>query len=160
MKELKKAKNFYLIKLVSKWKTVIRKKHFLVFYFRDSKLVPINSALNSASNGKCWNQNLFTESWPWIVWMEKDRSNFDCDRLTCDPLCFLPKTAQIMQKVTTFFLERREEVEPWFWHIWIAQSLKFLYTTANIFFNFGHLQGKTRGQIWNKCANFGSVPFP
>ena len=43
-------KNFYLIKLVSKWKRAIREKHtnFLLFYSCDLKLVSIDSALNSA----------------------------------------------------------------------------------------------------------------
>ena len=43
--------NFYLIKLVSKWKRTIRKGHtsFLAFYFWDLKLVSIVSALNSTS---------------------------------------------------------------------------------------------------------------
>ena len=45
-------KNIYLIKLVSKWKRAIRKGRtiFLVFHFWDLKLVPIDSALNSASD--------------------------------------------------------------------------------------------------------------
>ena len=47
---LEKGKNLYLIKSVLKWKRAIRKMHtrFLVFHFWDLKLVPINSALNSA----------------------------------------------------------------------------------------------------------------
>ena len=35
--------------------------------------------------------------------------------------CFLAKVAQIFEEVIVFFPERREEIEPWFWHIWIAQ---------------------------------------
>ena len=49
-----KRKNLYLIKLVTKWKRAIRKGHtsFLVFHFWDLELVPIHSALNSASTKK------------------------------------------------------------------------------------------------------------
>ena len=47
--------------------------------------------------------------------------------------CFLGKIAQILQKVIVFFLERGYEVEPWFWHVWIAQWLKFLPTRAYLF---------------------------
>ena len=44
-------KNFYLIKLVSKGKNAIRKRHTgcLLFNFWDLNLVQIDSALNSAS---------------------------------------------------------------------------------------------------------------
>ena len=47
-----KRKNLYLIKLVSKCKRAIRKGHtsFLVFHFWDLKLMPTDSALNSASS--------------------------------------------------------------------------------------------------------------
>ena len=47
-----KRKNYYLIKLVSKSKREIRKKHtsFLVFHFWDLKFMPNESALNSASD--------------------------------------------------------------------------------------------------------------
>ena len=45
-------KDLYLIKLVSKWKRAIKKEHtsFLLFHFLGLKLVPINSAINSASD--------------------------------------------------------------------------------------------------------------
>ena len=48
---LQQRKNPYLTKLVSKWKRALRKGYanFLVFLFLDLKLVPIDSALNSAS---------------------------------------------------------------------------------------------------------------
>ena len=47
----KRGTNLHLIKLVSKQKWVIRKEYtsFLLFYFWDLKLVPIDSALNFAS---------------------------------------------------------------------------------------------------------------
>ena len=41
--------------------------------------------------------------------------------------CFLAKVAQILQKVIVFFRERGEEIDPWFWHILIAQWLKSCY---------------------------------
>ena len=49
---LEKMKNLYLIKLVSKWKRAIRKGHtnFFLFHFWDLILVPIDTALNSASD--------------------------------------------------------------------------------------------------------------
>ena len=72
--------------------------------------------------------------------------------------CFLAKIAQILQNWSCFFLERGEEIEPWFWHIWIAQWLK-VSPLLLIFFDFGHLQVETCGQNWTKSANFGSVSF-
>ena len=47
--------------------------------------------------------------------------------------CFLAKIAQILQKVIVFFLEREKKIEPWFWHIWIAQWLKFSPNTPYLF---------------------------
>ena len=47
--------------------------------------------------------------------------------------CFLAKIAQILLKEIMSFMERGQEVEPWFWHIWIAQWLKSFLTTAYIF---------------------------
>ena len=51
-----KMKSPYLIRLVSKWKREIKKGHtsFLFFHFWDLKLVPIDSALNSASGNLTW----------------------------------------------------------------------------------------------------------
>ena len=54
----------------------------------------------------------FTESWPRIVWLKHDMSNFDSDPLTINPPCFLPQISQIVQKVIVFFPERVEEVKP------------------------------------------------
>ena len=56
-----------------------------------------------------------------------------------------------------FVPEREEEIKTSFWHIWIAQWLKFFRTTA-YFFDFG--QEEKMGQSWTKSANFGSLPFP
>ena len=60
--------------------------------------------------------------------------------------CSLAKIAQILQKVIVFFLERGEETEPRFWHIWIAQWMKFFSTTAYIF-RFRPFSG---GNFWSK----------
>ena len=49
------------------------------------------------------------------------------------PPCFLVKLSQILQKVIVFFPERREEIKISFWHIWIAQWLKFFRSTAYFF---------------------------
>ena len=76
------------------------------------------------------------------------------------PPCFLVKISQILQKVIVFFPEKGDEIKTSFWHIWIAQWLKFFRTAAYFFFNFGHLQEEKRGQSSTKSANFGSVPFP
>ena len=48
-------------------------------------------------------------------------------------LCFLPKLAQILQKVIVFFPERGDEIEPWFWNICITQWLKFFLATVYLF---------------------------
>ena len=47
--------------------------------------------------------------------------------------CFLAKIAQILQRVIVFFLERGEQIELWFRHIWIVQWLQFFPTTAYLF---------------------------
>ena len=49
------------------------------------------------------------------------------------PPCFLVKLSQILQKVIVFFPERGEEIKISFWHIWIAQWLKFFRSTAYFF---------------------------
>ena len=72
--------------------------------------------------------------------------------------CFRAKIVQILQKVILFFLERGEKIEPWLWHIWIAQWLK-VSPLLLIFFDFSHLQRETCGQSWTKSANFKSVSF-
>ena len=62
--------------------------------------------------------------------------------------CFLAKIAQILQTIIVFFLERGEEIEPWFWHIWIAQWLKFFPTTAYIF----RFRASSGGNGWSKLG--------
>ena len=109
----------------------------------------------SLKTGKCWNQIDQESDWNRILililililtlWL-------------VTPPCFLPKISQIVQKVIVFFPERWEEIEPWFWHIWIAQWMKFS-SLLLIFFDFGHLQRETRAQSWNKTANSGYVLF-
>ena len=47
--------------------------------------------------------------------------------------CFLAKIAQILQTIIVFFLERGEEIQPWFWHISVAQWLKCFPITAYLF---------------------------
>ena len=49
------------------------------------------------------------------------------------PPCFLVKLPQILQKVIVFFPERGGEIKTLFWHIWIAQWLKFFRTTTYFF---------------------------
>ena len=49
------------------------------------------------------------------------------------PPCFLVKLPQILQKVIVFFPEGGGEIKTLFWHIWIAQWLKFFRTTTYFF---------------------------
>ena len=49
------------------------------------------------------------------------------------PLCFLVKLPQILQKVIVFFPETGGEIKTLFWHIWIAQWLKFFRSTTYFF---------------------------
>ena len=64
--------------------------------------------------------------------------------MICDPTLFPGKIAQTLQIV--FFLERGEEIEPWFWHIWIAQWLKLFPTTAYYF----RFRPSSEGKGWSK----------
>ena len=108
--------------------------------------------LYSCKAGKCWNQHVFTN-------LQKRCQILILTLWYLTLPYFLAKIAQILQKVIVFFLQRGEEIEPWFSHIWIAQWLKFFSTILLIFLDFGHLQGETRGQSWTKSANLGSVSF-
>ena len=67
--------------------------------------------------------------------------------------CSLAKIAQILQKVIVFFLERGEETEPRFWHIWIAQWMKFFSTTAYIF----RFRPSSGGNFWSKLVRLFSL---
>ena len=62
----------------------------------------------------------------------------------------LENPVQIVQKL--FFLVRGEEIEIWFWHIWLAQWLTF-FPTTDYFFRF------RPSSSWTKRANFGSISF-
>ena len=69
----------------------------------------------SCKTGKYWNHNVFTN-------LQILTPTFWLLSLTC----FLPgKNSPSIAKSNRVFLERGEGIEPWFWHIWIAQWLKF-----------------------------------
>ena len=57
----------------------------------------------SLKTGKYLNQNLFTESWPGIVWMKKYLSNFGTAPLTCDPALFPGKNIPNIAKSNGIF---------------------------------------------------------
>ena len=61
------------------------------------------------------------------------------------PACFLvtSKLPQILQKVIVFFPKRGGEIKTLFWHIWIAQWLKF-FRTITFFFRF---RPSSRGKV-------------
>ena len=75
-------------------------------------------------------------------------SNFDSDPLICDSSLLPAKNIPDSAKSNLVFLERREEIEPWFWHIWIYQWLKFFKENIYIFFVFWFrlFQGEEEGQ--------------
>ena len=85
--------------------------------------------------------------------IHKILSNFDSNPLIFDSTLFPGKNSPDIAKSGLFFLERGDEIEPWFWHILITQWL-----TAYIF-RFWPSSGETFGQSWTKSANFGSVSF-
>ena len=146
----KKGKT-YLIELVSKWKGTNTKGHtsFLLFRFWDLKLVPIDSVLYQIiliiffffffPKMYAWHQekqgnfkiqlkffwNVLNVGTKMCLQIYKVLSNFDSNFLIWYPTLFPCKIAQILQNIFVFFRERREEIEPWFWHIWIAQWLNF-----------------------------------
>ena len=82
---------------------------FLLFYFWDLNLVPIDSASGNLTQcfQKCWYNPRK------VVKYENP--------------------AQTLEKIIVFFLECGEEVDPWFWNIWIAQWLKFFPITDYTF---------------------------
>ena len=133
--------NLYLIKLVSKWKRAIRKRHtnFLLFYFYDLKLVSIDSALNSASVKlthsfqKC-RRGTKKSNQTW-----KSSPN-----ITNSNRVFPGKGRGDRYLILTYLDSPMADVFP---HHWL------------IFFNFGHLQEKMDSQRWTKSAKFGSVSF-
>ena len=63
---------------------------------------------------------------------------------------FLPKS-QNRAKVIVFFLEKQEEIIPWFYNIWIALWLK-LFCTAIYFSRFRPSSGRNGGsKLDQKC---------
>ena len=60
--------------------------------------------------------------------------------------CFLAKMSQIFQKVIVFFLKRGEEIEPWFWHIWITHWQRFFPITAYLLW----FQSSSGRKGWSK----------
>ena len=73
-------------------------------------------------------------------------SNFDSNPLICDPTLFPGKSSPNIAKSNRVFPGRREEIEPWFWHIWIAQWLKFFTATVYLF----QFQPSSRENEWSK----------
>ena len=108
----------------------------------------------SHKTGKYLNQHFFAGSWPGTVWIKQYLSNFDSTPLT--PPCFLVKLFQLLRKVIVFFPERRGEIKTSFWHVRIAQWLKF-FCTATYFFRFWPSSGPkllTLGpSLFHKYAN-------
>ena len=70
-------------------------------------------------------------------------TNFDSNSLICDLTLFPGKNSPIL---IAFFLERGKKIEPWFWHIWISQWLKFFATTPHLF----RFRPSSRGNGWLK----------
>ena len=98
--------------------------------------------LYSCKAGKRWNQHVFTN-------LQKRCQILILTLWYLTLPYFLAKIAQILQKVIVFFLQRGEEIEPWFWHIWIAQSPMaevFLHYTAHIF----RFRPPSGGNAWSK----------
>ena len=196
---MSESTNFYLIKLVLKWKRTIRKGHtsFLAFYFLGFE-IGVNRFSIKFYISNC--NSFFSKIWTWyhemqpnlkiqvkiflrcrlwptaakmesvgnkIFLQEFDQESCELKRL-CDSLimtiwlvtlsCFLSKTAQIVQKVILFFPERGEEIEPWFWHILIAQWLIFFRSAANIFW-FWPSSGGNRGSKLDQKCKFWVRPF-
>ena len=75
--------------------------------------------------------------------------------MICDPILSPGQNSPNISNRIVVFLERGED---WFWYNWKAHSRNFSPLLL-IFFDFGHLQGKTSGQSWTKSAKFGSVSF-
>ena len=58
-----------------------------------------------------------------------------------------------------FFPERREDTEPWFWHIWIVQWLIFFSRYCSYFLISAIFRMKHVVKAGPKKANFGPVSF-
>ena len=144
------------------------------FFFKNVDVLPTKAAklenlgqnfsemsfeIYNRKSGKCWNQIFFTGSWQELcVWYKLCKPLILVLWLVTLP-CLLTEIAQILQKVIVFCLERGEEIKPWFWHIWIAQRLKFFYTDAYFFFTSAIFRGKQwkggGGKVGPKILSFG-----
>ena len=127
--------------MISQWKRSTRKRHtsFLLFHFWDLKLVTIDSALNSVSGKRT---NFFKN----VVVVPRKAAK-------------LQNPAKILQKVIVFFLERVEEIEPWFWHIWIVQWLIFFPTTDYILLILAIFRGNGWSKLDQKCKLWVCLSF-
>ena len=64
------------------------------------------------------------------------------------------KMAQTLQKVIVFFLQRGEEIEPSFWHIWTAQWLNFFPSFAYLFrFRLGWKRQTLGPSLYHENSN-------
>ena len=107
----------------------------------------------SRKTGKTCNQNIFTASWPGIMWMKQNLLNFDSDALNCDPVLFPAKNSPNSVKSNYIFSGQRTRdralILPW-----------SLFTSIIINLDFSQLQKEKGDQSWTKSGNFGFVPSP
>ena len=78
-------------------------------------------------------------------------SNFNYNPLIFDPNLFPGKNSPNIAKSDRVFPERVEEIEPWFWHIWMAQWLKLFPATAYRFRFRPSSGGNGRSKSDQKC---------
>ena len=67
-------------------------------------------------------------------------------------LCFLPKIAQIVQKVIVLVPKKAEKIGPWFWHLLIAQWLKLFLSYT--FFQFQPSSGDSESSKLDQKYKF------
>ena len=65
--------------------------------------------------------------------------------------CFLAKIVQILQKIVVVFPERWDEIEPWFWHISIAQRPRLFPATTYLFWISVIFRGNGWSKLDQKC---------
>ena len=118
--------------MVSKWKRTIRRGYasYSLFHFWDLKLVPIDSALNFVSS-------------------KLTHSFQKC-------MCGTKKNSQTWESSPNV---TKEEIEPWVWHIWIAQWLTFFPTAGYIFSISAIFSGKWVGKVETKGQTLGPSLF-
>ena len=103
----------------------------------------------SCKTGKYWNHNVFTN-------LQILTPTFWLLSLTC----FLPgKNSPSIAKSNRVFLERGEGIEPWFWHIWIAQWLKFYPPYCLSFSIAAIFRSKQLVKVGPKVQTFGPSLF-